>query len=337
MTLETERLLLRPWTEDDAEACFSWAKDPRVGPAAGWQAHQSADESRQIIRDVLMRPEAYAIVWKETGLLIGCISLDFHTSVSKEDDEAELGYWLGVPWWGRGIMPEAARRLLRHAFEDLGLGRIWCGYFEGNEQSKRVQEKLGFRYMRTIENIRIPRLNEVRSDCVNLLTREDWLEQARPNVSWVTGNEKFNYRVCGLFLSEGRILAMHDERSPYYYLPGGRVKLGETAEEAILREIREELKLEARILRPLWLNQAFFTEDVDGLRYHELCLYFLLAAADGELEARGERFILRERRHTLRFEWLAFDALKDAYFYPSFLKTEIFRLPETLTLRTERE
>ncbi len=337
MILTTERLILRPWEEADAEECFRYAKDPRVGPMAGWPAHRSVEESRQIIREVLAVPETYAIVWKQTGLPIGAVGLNRSTRIAPGQDEAELGYWLGVPYWGRGIMPEAARRVLRRAFEDLGLERVWCAYYEGNEKSRRVQQKLGFRYVRTDENVPVPLLGEVRTDHVNLMTKADWAELSRANISYVAANAKFNYRVCGILLSEGRILAMHDERSPYFYLPGGRVKLGENAEDAVLREIREELGVSARILRPLWLNQAFFTEEVDGLRYHELCLYFLLDASGTDLAERGEGFTVAERHHSLRFEWLAFDRLKDEYFYPSFLKTEIFSLPEHLVLRTEIE
>ena len=79
-----------------------------------------------------------------------------------------------------------------------------------------------------------------------------------------------------MIISENKILAMHDERSPYFYLPGGRVTMGETAEHAVIREVYEELGITPKIVRPLWLNQAFFTEDVDNLRYHELCIYFLM-------------------------------------------------------------
>ena len=157
------------------------------------------------------------------------------------------------------------------------------------------------------------------------------------DISYVVGNSKFNYRVCGIMISNGKILAMHDERSPYYYLPGGRVKLHETAEQAILREINEELSIVPSIIRPLWLNQSFFTEDVDGLRYHELCVYFLLDVEGTEVLQRGERFTLHEGQHTHAFEWLAFDRLKDEYFYPVFLKTEIANLPERFTMRTEFE
>ena len=148
MILETERLILRPWEETDVEECYKYAKDPRVGPIAGWPVHTSEGDSRQVIRNVLMVPETYAIVLKETGLPIGSIGLH-HNDLAVKEDEAELGYWLGVEYWGQGFMPEAARELLRHAFLDLNLVRIWCGYYDGNDKSKRVQEKLGFKYQWT--------------------------------------------------------------------------------------------------------------------------------------------------------------------------------------------
>ena len=174
MVFETDRLILRPWKETDAEECYPYAKDPRVGPMAGWPVHTSVENSRQIIRDVLMVPETYAIVLKETGLPIGSIGLHFHSDLAEKDDEAELGYWLGVPYWGRGLVPEATRELLRHAFEDLKLSRVWCGYYDGNEKSKRVQEKLGFKYQWTTEDVPVPQMGETRKGHVNLMTREDW-------------------------------------------------------------------------------------------------------------------------------------------------------------------
>ncbi|MBQ3762262.1 MAG: GNAT family N-acetyltransferase [Clostridia bacterium] len=175
MILETERLILRPWEETDAEECYRYAKDPRVGPMAGWPVHTSMEESRRIIREILAVPETYAVVLRETGLPVGSIGLH-HNDLAEKEDEAELGYWLGVPYWGRGLVPEAAREVLRHAFEDLKLERVWCGYYDGNEKSKRVQEKLGFKYQWTTENAPVPQLGETRKGHVNLLTKADWAD-----------------------------------------------------------------------------------------------------------------------------------------------------------------
>lgn len=157
------------------------------------------------------------------------------------------------------------------------------------------------------------------------------------DITYKADGNKFNYRVCAMIISGQKILAMHDERSPYYYLPGGRVAMGETAEAAVIREVQEELIITAKIVRPLWLNQAFFTEDVDQMRYHELCVYFLMDVSETDLLARGERFVLTEGRHIHTFEWLPFSRLKDEYFYPLFLKENIFDLPETFQIRTEEE
>lgn len=157
------------------------------------------------------------------------------------------------------------------------------------------------------------------------------------DISFVVDTEKFNFRVCAIILDDGEILAMHDNRSPYFYLPGGRVKMGETAERAVVREVEEELGITPRIIRPLWLNQAFFREDVDCLNYHEICIYFLLDISHTDLRAKGKRFSSHEGRRKHDFEWLRFERLKDEYFYPIFLKEAIFDLPQALTLRTEIE
>lgn len=157
------------------------------------------------------------------------------------------------------------------------------------------------------------------------------------DITFKTESGVFNCRVAAIILHKNKILAMHDERSPYYYLPGGRISLNETAETAILRELKEELLIDAEIIRPLWLNQSFFTEDVNGQKYHELCFYFLIDVSKTDLLKRGERFTLHERHHVHDFEWLDADNLKNEYFYPVFLKESILSLPDSFTLRTEFE
>ena len=173
MKLETQRLILRPWCENDAEDLYQYASDPEVGPSAGWPPHTSVENSREIIRKVLSAPETFAVCLKEDGKAIG--SIGFHRNdLAEHDDEYELGYWIGKPFWGRGLIPEASRRLLCYAFEDLKMNRIFCGYYDCNEKSRRVQEKLGFVYQRATEGIEVRLLGEIRTGHVNLMTRERW-------------------------------------------------------------------------------------------------------------------------------------------------------------------
>ena len=180
MKLETKRLVLRPWCESDAEALYKYASDPDIGPPAGWLPHTSIDNSREIIVGVLSAPETYAVCLKEDGKAIGSVGLH-RNDLACQNDEYELGYWIGKPFWGRGLIPEASREMLRHAFEDLGMNRIWCGYYEGNTKSRRVQEKLGFAYHHTTGGIELSKLNEIRTGHVMLMTIEMWREKEREN------------------------------------------------------------------------------------------------------------------------------------------------------------
>ena len=174
--IETQRLILRPWREDDAQALYQYASDPEIGPPAGWPPHTSVDSSREIIRTVFSEPETYAVCLKD-GSPIGSIGLKRNgsTDMTDRDDECELGYWIGKPFWGQGLIPEASRALLHRAFEELGMRAVWCGYYEGNEKSRRVQEKLGFVYQHKTEGLEVPLLNEIRTGHCSLMTRERWL------------------------------------------------------------------------------------------------------------------------------------------------------------------
>jgi RimJ/RimL family protein N-acetyltransferase len=155
---------------------YEYAKDPAIGPIAGWPPHKSVAESLNIIRNVFNGAECYAICEKKTDKAIGAIELKLngHTDMTEKDDECELGYWIGKPFWGQGLIPEAARALLRYAFGTLGMRAVWCGYYDGNEKSRKVQEKLGFVYQRKTEGIEVPLMNEIRTGHCNLMTKERW-------------------------------------------------------------------------------------------------------------------------------------------------------------------
>lgn len=178
MMFETERLYLRPWAESDAEALYRYACDPKVGPAAGWPVHTSVENSREIIRDVLSAAETYAVVLKAEGHAVGSIGLMIGeaSNIGLPETDGEIGYWIGVPFWGQGLIPEAVDVLLRHGFENLGLENIWCGYYEGNQKSARVQEKCGFVYQYTQENVICSLLDEVRTEHISCLSKQRWLE-----------------------------------------------------------------------------------------------------------------------------------------------------------------
>ena len=140
--METERLILRPWREEDAPSLYKYAKNPAVGPIAGWPPHTSVENSREVIRDILSAPETYAVVLKETNEPVGSVGIMFGDSVHSADmqeGDAEIGYWIGVPYWGKGLIPEAVNRLLRRCFEELGVKRVWCGYYDIIRKSKFPQ------------------------------------------------------------------------------------------------------------------------------------------------------------------------------------------------------
>lgn len=175
-TLETQRLELRPWQIEDAEALYKYAKNPAIGPAAGWPPHTSVENSRMIIKNVFSEPHTYAIVLKETSEPIGSIGIKLgnQSDLVHSDKEAEIGYWIAQPYWGQGLAKEALQEIVRHSFEELALERLWCGYHEGNDKSKRVQEKVGFVYQHTLENQAVPLLDEVRHLGVTCLLQANW-------------------------------------------------------------------------------------------------------------------------------------------------------------------
>ncbi len=174
--METSRLILRPWQESDADSLFKYAKDTAVGPAAGWPPHTSVEDSAEIIRTVFAAPETYAVVLKATGEPVGCCGLVFadgtHSSEIRKN-EAEIGYWIGRPYWGQGLIPEAVGALVERCFGYFALSAVWIGHYDGNAQSRRVAEKCGFRYHHT-EYGKSSLLGDTRTEHFLRLTSQEW-------------------------------------------------------------------------------------------------------------------------------------------------------------------
>jgi len=147
--LETERLILRPWTEADLPDFYAYARVEGVGEAAGWPHHRSMEESRAILQRFIAEGHVLAVVSKQDGKAIG--SLGFHDSDLDAPEFAgkskkEIGYVLSQEYWGKGLMTEAVRRAIQFCFEDLKLDMVTCSHFMENDRSRRVIEKCGFLY-----------------------------------------------------------------------------------------------------------------------------------------------------------------------------------------------
>lgn len=171
--METKRLILRPWELTDLETLYDLCIDPHVGPDCGWKPHKDIKESQFVLENILMVKNTFAIVLKETNQVIGNISI-FKSEYNENENQAEIGYWLGYPYWGNGYMPEACEKVIQFCFNELHLEKIWCGHFETNHNSSRVQEKCGFKYHHTDTQHYLAQLDKTVVGIVNVLERKEW-------------------------------------------------------------------------------------------------------------------------------------------------------------------
>ncbi len=171
--LETDRLILRPFQETDLNDLYSYAKNPNIGPNAGWKPHESMDESKSILSNFIDDDEVLAIVWKENNKVIG--SLGLHKDQLRSADNVRmLGYVLSEDYWGRGIITEASRALMAYAFTDLGLLMLTVHHYSYNQKSRRVIEKCGFAYEGTLRHCtQIYNGNTYDLVCYSM-TKEEW-------------------------------------------------------------------------------------------------------------------------------------------------------------------
>lgn len=147
--LETVRMILRPWRIDDLDDFYEYAKNPNVGPNAGWKPHKDKEESLRILQSFIEKEEVWAIEYKENGKVIG--SIGAHRDEKRRGVNAKMiGYVLSQDYWGRGLMSEAVREVIRYLFEGEGYDIISCYHYPFNIRSKRVIEKCGFKYEGTL-------------------------------------------------------------------------------------------------------------------------------------------------------------------------------------------
>jgi ribosomal-protein-alanine N-acetyltransferase len=173
VTLETERLILRPFRQEDLQDFYEYASVEGVGEMAGWRHHGSIEESQEILDMFINEDKTFAIVLKENGKVIGSLGVEkygMEEALTEFNDYLgrEIGYVLSKEHWGKGIMPEAASAIIDYLFGSLDLDFLTCGYYDFNSQSRRVQEKCGFKPYRKLNMD--TRLGTTEPGVLNLLT-----------------------------------------------------------------------------------------------------------------------------------------------------------------------
>ncbi len=177
--LITERLVLRPWRQQDLEDFFAYASVGGVGQMAGWKPHESREETQKILDSFVSKNRTFAIT--RGGRVVGSLGIEaYNEELFPElaDKKCrELGFVLAKDCWGRGLMPEAVKAVIDWLFEDVGLDVILCAHFLSNRRSARVQEKCGFKHY-AFGSYKT-KFDTVEDDETNILTREDWLKNKK--------------------------------------------------------------------------------------------------------------------------------------------------------------
>lgn len=151
----TERLILRAFKESDLEDFYNYASVKGVGEMAGWKHHKNIYESAEILDRFINEDKTFAICLKESGRVIGSLGVEKYGLEDKLTEfdgyrGRELGFVLGKEHWGKGIMPEAVSAVIEYLFNECDLDFLLCGYYNFNAQSKKVQEKCGFKPYRAL-------------------------------------------------------------------------------------------------------------------------------------------------------------------------------------------
>ncbi|MBQ7703282.1 MAG: GNAT family N-acetyltransferase [Firmicutes bacterium] len=177
--IETERLRLVPWedTDADAEAIYEIAKNPNVGPPAGWKPHESLEESRRILRELFLPfgngSDGFSIRLKDTGRVIGNIAV-YEDSAREGVKSLEVGYWLDEKEWHKGYMTEACKAIMDYAFLKYDLAVMSIRTSEVNFRSQGVIRNCGFTYEGTLRKAYHIYTGEDRDSRLYSITREEW-------------------------------------------------------------------------------------------------------------------------------------------------------------------
>ena len=174
ITLKTERLILRPWRQEDLEDFYEYASVDGVGQMAGWLPHESKEKTQATLDSFINGKKTFAL--ELDGKVIGSLGIETYDPEKYPElsdlQGRSIGYVLRKDYWGQGFMPEAVKAVQQYLFETAGLDFLLISHFVWNGQSRRVIQKCGFRYLQT--SIHETRYGTEESTLEYILCKEDW-------------------------------------------------------------------------------------------------------------------------------------------------------------------
>lgn len=171
--IETERLILRPFTENDAEAVFTCCRNPNLGNNAGWKPHETQEESLKILQTVFIpQKNIWAITKKEDRQLIGSIGI-IPDPQRENPHVGMIGYWLDETQWGKGYMSEAVSVILKYGFNQLELTLISANCYPHNERSQQILKRQGFVYEGILHQAEVTYDGKIYDHLCYYLKKED--------------------------------------------------------------------------------------------------------------------------------------------------------------------
>jgi len=172
--LQTERLVLRPFELNDLDDLFEYASVDGVGQMAGWLPHKDKEKSLNILKMFIEEKKTFALV--KDHKVIGSLGIESYSEdiLPEYENECgkELGFVLSKNYWGQGLMCEAVNRVIKYLFEEEKLDFIICGHFIDNHQSQRVQEKCGFKEIKTYKYV--TRYDVIKESVISIIKRNDY-------------------------------------------------------------------------------------------------------------------------------------------------------------------
>ena len=172
--LKTDRLILRPWRQEDLDDFYEYARVDGVGQMAGWLPHESIETTQAILDNFINNKKTFAL--ELDGKVIGSFGIENY--MEEEFPELDglrgrsIGYVLSKDYWGQGLMPEAVKAVQKYLFDELGFDFLVVSHYVWNGQSRRVIQKSGFQYLKTIQLQ--TRYDTTEDTLVYLLHKEEW-------------------------------------------------------------------------------------------------------------------------------------------------------------------